>query len=116
MICESTQIKAKYKLGLIETVNTSADGCVRSATVKYTNISGDGCFLCASAEKYSTLGPHSTSGRATNESAGGGEEHLRSGDGGVMKNCESGGVLGTIRNLRKFTLSHTLQSDFEIGL
>ena len=42
MICESTQIKAKYKLGLIETVNTSADGCVRSATVKYTNISGDG--------------------------------------------------------------------------
>ena len=42
MICESTQIKAKYKLGLIETVNTSADGCVRSATIKYTNISGDG--------------------------------------------------------------------------
>ena len=42
MICESTQIKAKYKLGIIETVNTSADDCVRSATVKYTNISADG--------------------------------------------------------------------------
>ena len=42
MICEATQIKSKYKLGLIETVHMSADGCVRSATVKYTNISGDG--------------------------------------------------------------------------
>ena len=41
MIREATLIKAKYKLGIVETVYTSADDCVRSATVKYTNISTD---------------------------------------------------------------------------
>ena len=41
MICESSPIKAKYKLALVEAVHTSDDGCVRSATVRYSNIKGD---------------------------------------------------------------------------
>ena len=42
MIREATLIRAKYKLGIVETVYISADDCVRSATVKYNNISTDG--------------------------------------------------------------------------
>ena len=42
MICEPSQIKAKYKLAIVESVHTSSDGCVRSATLRYSNIRGDG--------------------------------------------------------------------------
>ena len=35
MICETSPIKAKYKLGLVDDVHPSADGCVRSVTVRY---------------------------------------------------------------------------------
>ena len=41
MICESSPIKAKYKLAIVEAVHTSNIGCVRSATVRYSNIKGD---------------------------------------------------------------------------
>ena len=43
MICEPSQIKAKYKLAIVETVHTSNDGCVRSATLRYSNIKGERC-------------------------------------------------------------------------
>ena len=43
MICEPSQIKAKYKLAIVEDVLTSNDGCVRSATLRYTNIRGEQC-------------------------------------------------------------------------
>ena len=42
MICEPSTIKAKYKLAIVETVHTSSDGCVRSATLRYSNIRKDG--------------------------------------------------------------------------
>ena len=42
MICQPSQVKAKYKLAIVEDVHTSNDGCVRSATVKYTNIPSGG--------------------------------------------------------------------------
>ena len=35
MICDSSPIKAKYKLGLVEMVHRSKDGIVRSATIHY---------------------------------------------------------------------------------
>ena len=35
MICDSSVIKAKYKLGLVEMVHPSTDGIVRSATIHY---------------------------------------------------------------------------------
>ena len=35
------QIKAKYKLAIVEVAHTSNDGCVRSATVRYANIRGE---------------------------------------------------------------------------
>ena len=35
MICDSSVIKAKYKLGLVELVHPSDDGIVRSATIHY---------------------------------------------------------------------------------
>ena len=38
MVCEPTKVKAKYKLGVVDVVKTSADGYVRSATIRYTNI------------------------------------------------------------------------------
>ena len=38
MVCEPTKVKAKYKLGVVDAVKTSADGYVRSATICYTNI------------------------------------------------------------------------------
>ena len=41
MICESSPIKAKYKLAVVETVHTSDDGCVRSATVRYVVVNGE---------------------------------------------------------------------------
>ena len=42
MICQTSQVKAKYKLAIVEDVHCSNDGCVRSATVKYTNIPSGG--------------------------------------------------------------------------
>ena len=36
MICEPTKVKAKYRLAIVEEVKTSGDGCVRSATVRYS--------------------------------------------------------------------------------
>ena len=42
MICETSQIKAKYKLAIVEAVHTSTDDCVRSATLRYSNLRGDG--------------------------------------------------------------------------
>ena len=41
MICEPSKIKAKYKLAIVEVAHKSKDGCVRSATLRYTNIRGD---------------------------------------------------------------------------
>ena len=38
MICEPTKVKAKYRLAIVEDVKTSGDGCVRSATVRYSSI------------------------------------------------------------------------------
>ena len=35
MICESTKLKSKYKLGVVDAVNVSRDGNVRSATIRY---------------------------------------------------------------------------------
>ena len=35
MISESSPIKAKYKLGVVDAVHPSEDGAVRSATVRY---------------------------------------------------------------------------------
>ena len=35
MICESSPIKSKYKLGIVDAVHVSDDGHVRSATVRY---------------------------------------------------------------------------------
>jgi hypothetical protein len=40
MICETSPIKAKYKLAIVEAVHTSNDGSVRSATVRYTVVNG----------------------------------------------------------------------------
>ena len=36
MICDASKLKAKYKLGVVDTVNTSKDGNVRSAVVRYS--------------------------------------------------------------------------------
>ena len=38
MICETTKLKGKYRLAIVDEVNTSADGQVRSATVRYSSI------------------------------------------------------------------------------
>ena len=38
MICEPSKVKAKYKLGIVDSVKTSSDGFVRSVTVKYVII------------------------------------------------------------------------------
>ena len=35
MICESSPIKAKYKMALVDDVHPSADGRIRTATVSY---------------------------------------------------------------------------------
>ena len=42
-ICEPSPIKAKYKLAIVESVHTSNDGNVRSATLRYSNIKGERC-------------------------------------------------------------------------
>lgn len=34
-ICERSKLKAKYKLGIVDTVTVSADGIVRSAVIRY---------------------------------------------------------------------------------
>ena len=36
MICDAGKLKAKYKLGVVDTVNTSKDGNVRSAVARYS--------------------------------------------------------------------------------
>jgi hypothetical protein len=41
MIAESSPIKGKYKLAIVEQVDISNDGAVRSATVRYNNVNGD---------------------------------------------------------------------------
>ena len=41
MICDASPIKGKYKLAVVDSVHTSADGAVRSATVRYVNVNGD---------------------------------------------------------------------------
>ena len=41
MICESSPLKAKYRLAIVETVHTSDDGSVRSATVRYSVVNGE---------------------------------------------------------------------------
>ena len=38
MICEPTKIKAKYRLAVVDDVKISDDGCVRSATLRYSSI------------------------------------------------------------------------------
>ena len=38
MICEPTKIKAKYRLAIVDDVKISKDGCVRSATLRYSSI------------------------------------------------------------------------------
>ena len=43
MICETSHIKAKYKLAIVEAVHTSRDGQVRSATLRYSIINGEQC-------------------------------------------------------------------------
>ena len=35
MICESSQIKAKYKMGVVDDVTTNRGGVVRSALIRY---------------------------------------------------------------------------------
>ena len=42
LICEPTKIKAKYKLAIVEVAHLSSEGCVRSATLQYSNLRGDG--------------------------------------------------------------------------
>ena len=43
MICETSHIKAKYKLAIVEAVHISRDGRVRSATLRYSIINGEQC-------------------------------------------------------------------------
>ena len=38
MICETTKIKAKYRLGIVDAAKLSDDGSVRSATIRYTSV------------------------------------------------------------------------------
>ena len=38
MICENTNIKGKYRLAIVEEVNTSTDGQFQSATVCYSSV------------------------------------------------------------------------------
>ena len=38
MICEPTKVKAKYRLAIVDDIKTSNDGCVRSATVRYSSL------------------------------------------------------------------------------
>ena len=35
MICQSSKVKSKYKLGVVENANTSDDGAVRSVDIRY---------------------------------------------------------------------------------
>ena len=42
MICESTKMKAKYRLGIVEEVKKSRDEVVRTATVKYSVVGKEG--------------------------------------------------------------------------
>ena len=38
MICESSRVKAKYKMGVIDDVTANRSGVVRAATVRYSNV------------------------------------------------------------------------------
>lgn len=40
MIADSSKIKSKYKLGIVDVANVSNDGCVRSVVVRYYNKKG----------------------------------------------------------------------------
>ena len=41
MICEPSKVKAKYRLGTVDAVKVSRDGCVRSATIRYVIVHKD---------------------------------------------------------------------------
>ena len=45
MICDTGKLKSKYKVGVVDVVNVSLDGHVRSATIRYIliqkNFNGD---------------------------------------------------------------------------
>ena len=41
MIADSSKLKCKYKLGVVEDTTTSLDGIVRSATLRYCNVDRD---------------------------------------------------------------------------
>ena len=38
MVCDSSKLKSKYKLAIVDTANTSDDGHVRSAVLRYSLI------------------------------------------------------------------------------
>ena len=38
MLCEASPLKAKYKLGVVDEIHPSEDGCVRAVTVRYVLI------------------------------------------------------------------------------
>ena len=41
MIADTTKLKCKYKLGVVEDTHPSRDGCVRSVTLRYCNVTKD---------------------------------------------------------------------------
>ena len=41
MIADSSKLKSKYKLGVVEDTHVSRDGIVRSATLRYCNVDKD---------------------------------------------------------------------------
>ena len=41
MICEPSKLKSRYKLAVVDYVHDTRDGCVRSVTLRYTNIRKD---------------------------------------------------------------------------
>ena len=38
MICESSKVKAKYKMGVVDSVAMNRSGAVRAATIRYSNV------------------------------------------------------------------------------
>ena len=42
MICDNTKVKAKYRLGVIQSVKKSTDGVIRTATVRYSIVERGG--------------------------------------------------------------------------
>lgn len=41
LIADKSKVKAKYKFGVIDVVNTSEDGFVRSAVIRYSLVQND---------------------------------------------------------------------------